>query len=355
MKNWLHIASGIGAVVLILIGGYVLFREAPVQEAVVDVVKVGWIGHGEHKAIDLAINDLDMEKVDVIFSEVPCVIEDVERAATNLVDQGVVVVISELCSDSYLSASKVFSNDGVVMIQASSDLRDYVDEPMFRTVPHQGQVLAYGIDYLTSKGIDNIGVVGSSDAWATPLNNLISSLFDGEDETLTFVSSVNNQGESTDDDILKSNLEELKEVDPDIVYIVASGAEAFRILTVAKELELDSTYYGIGELYGESELLEEIGDELRVVVAGGGSSGFVEQYRVAYGEDAGIYSAHAYDAMTAVSRVLRDGATTKEDMVSKLKALSFEGASGKIDFTDNGHIPGRFEVHVLKDGEFLKK
>ncbi len=355
MKNWLHVISGVGAVVLVLMGGYFLFREAPPEEVVEEVVKVGWIGHGDHRAVDLALKDLHMDNVEVVFSEVECVHDDVLQTVQELSDQGIVVAISELCSDMYLMASQEFGKADVVMIQASSDLNDYVDEPMFRTVPHQYQALAYGIDYLSSKGIDNIAVVGVTAGWGAAIDELIMALFDGEEETLTFVSLMNDNDEAIDDEVLKTRLEELKEVDPDVVYIVARGEDPARIMKIADEIELESTMYGISELYDDTESLGEIGNDLRVIVVGGGSSGFEEQYKIAYGEDASAYSAHAYDAMTAVARVLREGAMTKEDMVARLHELSFEGASGKIDFTDNGHIPGRFEVHVLKDGEFVKK
>ncbi|NQV12646.1 ABC transporter substrate-binding protein [Candidatus Uhrbacteria bacterium] len=355
MKKWLHIFSVIGAIILLFLGGYLLFREPPATVVENEIVKVGWIGHGDHRAIDLALKDLNMEDVEIIFREVECDREKTVEASRELISQGVVVAISELCSETYYQASETFKQDGVIMIQASSDLVDYVDEPMFRTVPHQRQVLAYGIDYLRGKGIENIAVVGSSEEWAQPLNSLIADLFTEEGRTLTFVSLQNDQGEEIVDEILSERLTELKEVDPDVVYIVARGADPARIMTLAEEIELEATMYGIGELFDDVDELGEIGNDLRVVVVGGGSSGFEEQYRIAYGEDSGMYSAHAYDAMTAVARVLREGANTREAMVASLQELSFEGASGKIDFTDNGHIPGRFEVRVLKDGEFIEK
>lgn len=355
MSKALQVLSSIGVIVLLLLGGYFLFREPNVAIVQTDVVRIGWIGHGDHLAVNLALKDLNSTEFEVVFLDVACDRADVLEASRGLIDQGVVVVVSELCSDYYYDANVLFAENDVVMIQAGSSLTDYIDEPMFRTAPHQKQAMAFGIDYLRSKGIDNIGIIGVPTKWSQDLIDLTRDLFEKEGRTFTVVYVTQDDGRALDDETLKISLEALKETDPDIVYMIAPADEVVRVLAIAKEIKLDATMYGVSELYDDADALGDVGDNLRIVAISTGSSGFVEQYKSAYGQDALPYSASAYDAVIAVSKVLRLSDATQDDIVAKLYELNFEGASGLIDFADNGHIPGRFEVHVLQSGKFIKK
>ncbi|MFH1009474.1 MAG: penicillin-binding protein activator [Candidatus Latescibacterota bacterium] len=74
---------------------------------------------------------------------------------------------------------------------------------------------------------------------------------------------------------------------------------------------------------------------------------FVDAYRMKYGEDPGIVTALAYDALTLVVRTFEAGAPDRKSMRDGLaRTRGFEGAAGTISFSEDGRA--NEEVYLLK-------
>jgi branched-chain amino acid transport system substrate-binding protein len=82
--------------------------------------------------------------------------------------------------------------------------------------------------------------------------------------------------------------------------------------------------------------------------------GFRESYRMAYGEDPGIYAAHGYDAMKILAEALRKGGTLPSDFEKGILGISsFPGVTGSLQFDEKGDVQKYPRVYRIKDGQPL--
>ena len=157
---------------------------------------------------------------------------------------------------------------------------------------------------------------------------------------------------------VKALLTKIKSSGADAVYLISNSPDsAIAALKQIKELGLSAAVYGSEGLKG-SAIIDEAGraaEGLIVTSVSSGNIGFIRKYREAYGEDPGPFAAQAYDAFKAVSLAISQGAATGEEFRDALQELSFDGASGRIDFDGNGDIEGNYEVYVVEEGEFVPR
>ena len=78
---------------------------------------------------------------------------------------------------------------------------------------------------------------------------------------------------------------------------------------------------------------------------------FVDAYRTKFGEDPGIVTALAYDALTLVVRTFQAGAEDRQSMRDGLAhTAGFEGAAGRISFRDDDRANGDAYLLRIEDG-----
>lgn len=85
--------------------------------------------------------------------------------------------------------------------------------------------------------------------------------------------------------------------------------------------------------------------------ATGTAKTFYDAYQAAYNTEPGTYSPEGYDAMTAFINAVKDGKTSREDILSYVTDADFEGVSKQIKFESNGNIVGGIILmYQVKDG-----
>ena len=82
---------------------------------------------------------------------------------------------------------------------------------------------------------------------------------------------------------------------------------------------------------------------------------FVDAYRMKFGEDPGIVTALVYDALTLVVRTFQTGAGDRKSMRDGLAhTAGFEGAAGRISFSEGGRANEEVYLLRIEDGRIVE-
>ena len=83
---------------------------------------------------------------------------------------------------------------------------------------------------------------------------------------------------------------------------------------------------------------------------------FVNAYRMKFGEDPGIVTALAYDALTLVVRTFQAGAEDRRSIRDGLAhTAAFEGATGRISFSEDDRANGDAYLLRIEDGQIIEE
>lgn len=93
---------------------------------------------------------------------------------------------------------------------------------------------------------------------------------------------------------------------------------------------------------------------ISTMIADNTNKTYLDGYKGAYKSEPNFLGVYGYDAVQVIGKVL--GKVAKKDWKATLenKNLSFNGMSGKITFDQTGSRVLESEVHIFKDGKFVK-
>jgi len=148
---------------------------------------------------------------------------------------------------------------------------------------------------------------------------------------------------------MESTLVEIRELDPDAVYVAADGP------TIASTVRgLRQGNFGgkilTTQAFAIPETLSQAGDAAkgvfltRTVIDANGDGGpvrrFVESYREKYGEDPDVFAAEAYDAMRVLAAALAESPPIASEVRKGLRdaVKSFPGVTGTLEFDASGAV-----------------
>ncbi|MEI6553284.1 MAG: ABC transporter substrate-binding protein [bacterium] len=78
---------------------------------------------------------------------------------------------------------------------------------------------------------------------------------------------------------------------------------------------------------------------------------FKDEFKAKYKYDPLFLSDYAYDSAEIIKKLEN---VPKKNWKSTVEKMSFEGVSGKVSFDNMGTRPAAYELHVFKDGKFMK-
>jgi len=93
---------------------------------------------------------------------------------------------------------------------------------------------------------------------------------------------------------------------------------------------------------------------ISTMIADNTSKAYLDEYKAAYNGEPNFLGVYGYDAVGVIGNVL--GKVNKKDWKSTLEkdGLTYNGMSGKIIFDQTGSRVLDSEVHIFKDGKFVK-
>jgi branched-chain amino acid transport system substrate-binding protein len=262
--------------------------------------------------------------------------------AQKLVDAKVIGVVGHLNSGVSIPASAIYNQAGIPMISGSStnpQLTEQGFKTVFRVVGRDDQQGPAIAGYLAGEiKPKTAAVIDDATAYGEGLANEVEKTLKaagvevlprekGTDKTADF----------------KAILTKIKGKKPEAVFYGGMDATAGPLLKQARELEIKAVFaFGDGACTDKmKELAGDAAEGLLCSQAGlpvqAANKKFLDAYRAKFKIEPILYAAFTYDAANLMIEAMKkaDSADSAK-YLPELAKISYEGASGKIEFNDKG-------------------
>lgn len=306
------------------------------------------------------------------------------QQATELVEAGAQAIIGAAGSANSMAVSEVTIAKGVLQISgaSSSPTISHLDDDdlVFRTISSdsfQGKVLA---DEIWNDGVRRVAILYLDNTYGESLADILETSFRGEVVArAAYAEGIKVSAK------LGQTLSQLYSSRPEAIVLIGYAEDGAQWLSEWQPSTFDGSWYLTDGTKSE-ELAAQVGAEKvegikgTAPAVGSGPQGevFRQAYRERYGEDPGLYADAYYDAamLTGMALfkasqsssgeprvLLREissppgvelGADHLTQTVLRLvagEAIDYVGASGALDFDDNGDVPGNVEIWRFESGE----
>lgn len=364
-RTWLSI-------ILVLVFGIGMIAPTAVAE---DIIKIGGIatlsgpyalyGQAVKKGVDLYISQLNEQggvngkKVEVVWEDDRGEANDGVLAFEKLVqNDGVQAILGAVLTGVTKAVAEYAADIGIPMITPSSTAYDITtDRPsVFRTCfldPFQAVQLAH---YVKDEGLSKVAVMYDN---GNEYSKGLYEAFMKEAETLA-LQVVATESAAYGDVDFKTQLTNIKNAAPEVVFLPYYGAEASLILTQAAEIGLEVRFLGadgisdIVDAIADKALLKNMtySDHFSTQADSEMAKNFVEAFKAAYGEEPSVsFSATGYDAALVLTEAFRQGSSEYADVVAAIRATNVDAVSGRITFDDhNDPIKSAFMMTFDEQG-----
>jgi branched-chain amino acid transport system substrate-binding protein len=284
-------------------------------------------------------------------------------AAQKLVDAKVHGVIGHLNSGTSIPASKIYSDAGIPQISPSATNPKFTRQgyaTTFRVVAddvHLGGTLGkYAVSELKGK---SIAVIDDRTAYGQG----VADEFE-KGVTAAGGSVVGREFTSDKATDFTGILTSLKAKKPDVVFFGGMDAVAGPMMRQMKQLGINAKFMG-GDGICTGELPKLAAGSMRdsqVVCAEAGGideagkpamEKFKTDFKAKFNADVQIYAPYVYDAvMTMVAAMQKADSADPKKYLSALKAIEYQGVTGKIAFDEKGDIKnGALTLYTYKGGK----
>lgn len=326
--------------------------------------------------------ELTTEGIDLAFEEVPEVLgrkiqlvkvdnksDQVEasNAAQRLVDKDKVnAVIGSYGSSLSIAGGDVFKDAKVPAVGCSpTNPAVTKDNPFYFRVcfidPFQGTVMAkFASENLEAKTAATIKDI--SQDYSVGLIKFFNDAFkeiNGEDAIVAEASY------KTGDQDFTSQLNNIKQTNPDVIFCPGNYGECALIIKQARDLGIECPILG-GDTWESPDFIEIGGENINKEVyfsshftyeqpVNDVSKEFLEKYKAKFGKEANAFAALGYDAyMVIIDAIERAGSADPEAIRDALaETANFIGATGTITLDAEGDAVKSAVVNQVKDNGFV--
>jgi branched-chain amino acid transport system substrate-binding protein len=359
-----------------------LFAVAPLTGFADDLpVKIGFAapltganaGYGKdlENGVRLAIEEANAQKIKIgdKVAQFQLISQDDQadprigvQAAQKLVDSGVSVVVGHFNSGTTIPASQVYEQAGIPVIDPAATNpiitgRGFANTFMVISTDGQnaGNAGAYAVDVTKAK---RIAIIDDRTAF-------------GQGEADEFEKAVKAHGgtivarEYTDNHAVdfSTQITKIKGTNADLVFFGGLDNQAAGFARRMKQLGLNAQLVGGGGVM-DPDFIKLAGDSADGVMAWEygrplaqlpGGKDFSAKFKKRFGEDILSYAPFGYDgAWAAIKAMQQAGSSSPAAYRPVLKAIDFEGVTGKISFDSTGALKsGASTLYQVKNGGWV--
>lgn len=355
-----RIFVGMLILAIVLLAGCQQTQEGTIQAT--KAIKVGVMlpltgdaasyGVSVKNAVEFAKKEMN-SNIQLVYEDTKCEGKEAVTAMNKLISvDNVAAIIGELCSGATLAAAPLAEQNKVILISPASTSQELTNAGMYiyRTVPSDALQGDFGAKLVYEKGVRKLAVLYSNDDYGVGFNNVLKEKFPALGGEVVISEAVERGVVD-----LRTPLTKIKEKNPDAIYIISNSPDsAVAALKQITELGITAAVIGSEGLKADYiiENAKEAAEGMIVTSVSSGTTDFVARYKAA-GNELGPFAAQGYDAFKAIALAVQQGATSGEQIKAQLDKITFEGASGVIDFDENGDVFGNYEVYKVKDGAFV--
>jgi branched-chain amino acid transport system substrate-binding protein len=276
--------------------------------------------------------------------------------AQKFVDAKVAGVAGHLNSGVSIPASAVYNQAGIPMISGSATnpkLTEQGFKTIFRTVGRDDQQGPAVAQYLASQKIKKIAIADDATAYGEGLANEVEKTLKAAG--VQVVAREKATDKTTD---FKAILTKIKGKAPDAVFYGGMDATGGPMIKQARELGIKSAFaFGDGACTDEMGKLAGPAAEGLIcsqagLPASAASKQFNDAFKAKYGE-VKQYAPFFYDAVNLmIAAMQKADSTDPAKYLPELQKISFNGATGKIEFDDKGDRKNaEITIFTLKNGK----
>ena len=312
---------------------------------------IAHLGKDDENGVHLAVDEANAKKIKLGGKTVNWVMmsEDDQAdpklgptIAQKFVDAKVAGVVGHLNSGVSIPASAVYNQAGMPMISGSATnpkLTEQGFKSIFRTVARDDQqgpaIAAYIVNELKLK---KVAIADDATAYGEGLANEVEKTLKAAGVDVVAREKTNDK--ATD---FKAILTKIKGRNPDAVFYGGMDATGGPMLKQARELGIKATFaYGDGACTSEMNKLagDKAADGMICSQAGiptqMSSKAFVDAFTAKYGEIK-QYAPYYYDsANLLIAAMQKADSPDPAKYLSELHKISYDGATGHIEFDDKG-------------------
>lgn len=265
----------------------------------------------------------------------------------------VVAIIGGTISGETLAVKELVIADNMPMLTPTATNLDVTTDAasIFRACyvdPYQGAAAArFSIDTLEAKSVAIL--YNSDDAYSEGLAVAYKEVFDNEGLTVT-----NYEGYTTNDVDFNAILTEVKNENPDIIFLPDYYDKVGKIATQIRNIGLEQTVVGVdGWDSVEIDYADQVEgyyfvnhfaktDPAPVV------QNFISTFQDKYSADPNALGALGYDAMYVMAEAIKTaGSTDSQAIIDALKNIQYQGVTGNIQFDEQGDAKQK-DIAIIK-------
>jgi branched-chain amino acid transport system substrate-binding protein len=328
---------------------------------------IAHLGKDNDNGVRLAIDQANEKHPKIGGKDVKFVVESEDdqadpklgpTIAQKFADAKVSGVVGHLNSGVTIPASAVYNQAGIPMISGSATnpkLTEQGFKNIFRVVARDDQQGPAVAQYLESLKVKKVAIADDATAYGEGLANEV-------EKTLTAAGIKVVAREKTTDKAtdFKAILTKMKGTAPDAVFYGGMDATGGPMLKQARELGIKAVFsFGDGACTAEMSKLAGTAAEGMVCSQAGlpvaaARKSFVTAFNAKYGEIQ-QYAPYTYDAANLlIAAMQKADSTDPAKYLPSLQSISFDGATGHIEFDDKGDRKNaEVTIFTLKDGKVV--
>ncbi len=284
-----------------------------------------------------------------------------ERIAS---DDSYAAVIGHFSSGVAMTAAEIYQEAGIPLINGSAAHTDYsgIGDCIFRNNAIYNVDASSALQIIEHFGYSKFAMIQPNSDAGVSISNVVKdflSKYDDkinaelvaeelyEDGTVDFSAAINKFNEAGAEivyttapySIVGPLMNQYKAINPDIVFVLSSGAFSQELLDLA------------GESANGSYLPNSFFDQSSNPV----TKKFVEDFNAMYGSNPNTFAAQCYDAANMIFTAIEAGQSdARADIVSNLYTVTFDGAAGKTQFDETGDCPKEQVCLQIVDGAWTE-
>ena len=348
-----------------------------------DTIKIGFLGpmtgdaanYGKlmSQAVRIAVDEFN-EKGGINDFKIEFIIEDTEGrvekgnpAIEKLASVNKVIgIIGDVFSTVSLAVAPKAEAAKIVMISPSSTHKDLPDKGkfIFRNVINDALQAVVFAKYLANvEKVKTVAILYVKNDYSQGLAKDFWTQYEKEGGKVVAAETAL-QGDKD----FKTQLTKIKGTNPEALYIPNYVAEMAQILEQAKQLGLETKIYS-ADGFSNPQILELAGNLANGVIftqaaeqpASNIRKNFEAKYEKRWGEKPDAFSLNAYDGANIILNGIKATSVKSEDTLvidrNKLrdevaKTADYDGASGKITFTENGDLVANIGIYIVENQKY---
>ena len=324
------------------------------------------IGEKVKNGLDLAVEELNAKgginggAVTLIYKD-DATNEDRGRQVTlELIEQeDIRIIIGAISSPVTLAVAPICEEKEVILFSPSSSAPgiSQAGDYIYRNYPSdilEGTSMA---KFARDLGLERLAIFALDNEFGAGLKTVFTAQYESKYREVVMACDF----EDGKTDKYAEEIDKIRALDPDGIYIVAYVNDLAEILMLLDGAGIDTVLMGSGSVTDDlvrlagpaAENLVYPQPSFDVESRNPAVSTFVDSYRAKYGEDPDIYAAHGYDALKLLAVAIESGGSAHPDhiRIGFASIKNYEGAAGRTAFDENGDVVRYPRMFIIRNGK----